>query len=202
MTMASGLYVVTFRDALDNTNAVVDMLLSTNKVDLYTTTKTPNFDTDAAYSATNEVTTGSGYTQDTMTVGGTPTFALGNAGQLKYSWSTSVDWTSASFTAHGMIIHSAAANLPIVAVDFGADYTATNGTFSVTAHANGIFYIDLVPLFLSDAHSLRYVAGRDTEHLYRAGSEYCGSRGGSLAHGHRSLLPDQYLRTRRVVRLF
>jgi len=145
MTMASGLYVVTFRDALDTSNAVVDMLLSTNKVDLYTDTKTPNFDTDAAYSATNELATAGGYTQDSKQVGGTPTWALGSAGQLKYSWSTAVSWTSATFTARGMIVHAVAANLPIVAVTFGADFTATAGTFSVTAHANGIFFIDLVP---------------------------------------------------------
>jgi hypothetical protein len=145
MTMASGLYVVTFRDALDTSDAVVNMLLNTNKVDLYLDAKTPNFDTDAAYDSTNEVATATGYTRDNKTVGGTPTWALGNAGQLKYDWSTTVDWTSATFTARGMIIHSAAANLPIVAVTFGADYTATNGTFSIDAHANGIFTIDLVP---------------------------------------------------------
>jgi outer membrane protein assembly factor BamA len=145
MTMASGLYVVTWRDATDTSNAVLDLLLSTNKVDLYTDTKTPNFDTDAAYSATNELATAGGYTQDTKTVGGTPTYALGSAGQLKYSWSASVDWTSATFTARGMILHTAAANLPFCAVTFGADFTATAGTFSITAHANGIFFIDLVP---------------------------------------------------------
>lgn len=146
MTMASGLYVVTFRDALDTSDAVVNMLLNTNKVDLYLDAKTPNFDTDAAYDATNEVADAApGYDRDTKTVGGTPTWALGNAGQLKYDWSTTVDWTSATFTARGMIIHTAADNFPIVAVTFGADFTATNGTFSVDAHANGIFTIDLVP---------------------------------------------------------
>jgi hypothetical protein len=145
MTMASGLYVVTFRDALDTSDAVVNMLLSTNKVMLYLDAKTPNFDTDAAYDATNEVATATGYVRNDKTVGGTPTWALGNAGQLKYDWSTTVDWTSATFTARGMILHSAAANLPFCSVTFGADYTATNGTFSIDAHANGIFTIDLVP---------------------------------------------------------
>ena len=145
MTMASGLYVVTWRDATDTSDAVLNLLLTTNKVDLYLDAKTPNFDTDAAYDATNEVATATGYTRDSKTVGGTPTWALGNAGQLKYDWSTTVDWTSATFTARGMILHTAAANLPFCAVTFGADYTATNGTFSIDAHANGIFTIDLVP---------------------------------------------------------
>jgi len=145
MAMESGLYVVTWRDATDTSNATLDLLLTTNKVDLYTDTKSPNFDTDAAYDATNELATAGGYTRDTKTVGGAPTYALGNAGQLKYSWSASVDWAAASFTARGMILHTAAANLPFCAVTFGSDFTATAGTFSVTAHANGIFVIDLVP---------------------------------------------------------
>jgi hypothetical protein len=145
MTMASGLYVVTWRDIADTTGLAVDMLSASNIVCLYTDTKTPNFDTDAAHSATNELATGGGYTQDTKTVGGTPTFALGNAGQLKYSWSAAVQFTSATFTARGMIIGKASTLEPICSVTFGSDFTATAGNFTITAHANGIFYIDLVP---------------------------------------------------------
>jgi len=145
MTMASGLYVPAWRDALDTSDAVLNLLLSTNKCDLYLDAKTPNFETDAAYSATNEVATATGYTRDTMTVGGTPTWDTVGAGVLKYSWSTTVQWTSATFTARGMILHTAAANLPFCAVTFGADYTCTNGTFTITANASGIFTVDLVP---------------------------------------------------------
>jgi hypothetical protein len=144
MTMASGLYVPIWRDATDTSNLVLDLLLNTNKVDLYLDAKTPDFDADASYSATNEVATATGYTRDTMTVGGTPTWAS-TAGVLKYSWSTTVQWTSATFTARGMILHAAAGNYPFVAVTFGADYSCTNGTFTITAHANGIFTIDMVP---------------------------------------------------------
>jgi hypothetical protein len=78
-------------------------------------------------------------------VGGTPTWALGNAGQLKYDWSTTVEWTTATFTARGFILGKASTLEPIVGVTFGADFTATNGTFTIDAHANGIFVIDLVP---------------------------------------------------------
>lgn len=146
MTMASGLYVVAFRDALDTSNATLDMLLSTNKVDLYLDAKTPNFETDAAYSATDEVADAApGYDRDTKTVGGTPTWDTIGGGVLKYSWSTTVSWSSATFTARGMILHTAANNYPFCAVTFGADYTATNGTFTITANASGIFTIDLVP---------------------------------------------------------
>jgi hypothetical protein len=44
-----------------------------------------------------------------------------------------------------MILTTAADGYLIVAVTFGANYSSTNGTFSISAHANGIFYIDLVP---------------------------------------------------------
>lgn len=150
MTFAnSGLYVATWRDIADTTGLAVDMLAAGNIVCLYTNTLDTTgtyFDATAAHSATNELATGNGYTQDTKTVGGTPTWALGNTGQLKYSWSAAVQWTGASFTARGMIIGKATTLEPIVAVTFGADYTASGGgNFTITAHANGIFYIDLVP---------------------------------------------------------
>lgn len=145
MAMASGLYVVAFRDALDTSNAVVNMLLNTNKCDLYLDAKSPNFETDAAYSATNEVATATGYTRDNKTVGGVPTWDTIGGGVLKYSWSATVEWTTATFTARGMILHTAADNYPFCSVTFGQDYSCTNGTFTITAHANGIFTVDLVP---------------------------------------------------------
>lgn len=144
MAMASGLYVPIWRDATDTSNLVLDLLLSTNKCDLYLDAKTPAFDTDAAYDATNEVATATGYTRDTKTVGGTPTYASA-AGILKYSWSTTVVWTAATFTARGMILHAAAGNYPFCAVTFGADIPVVGGTFTITAHADGIFSIDMVP---------------------------------------------------------
>lgn len=147
-SMTSGLYVVTMRDALDTTGLAIDMLSANNIVCLYTDAGTaPAHDTAAAHVTSNptEVATAGGYTQDTKTVGGTPTFALGNAGQLKYSWSAAVEWAASTITANGMIIGRETGLEPIVSVAFGANYTSTNGTFSITAHANGIFYIDLVP---------------------------------------------------------
>ena len=147
MTMASGLYVVTSATSLDDgTPVVMDLTNANNLVALYTDTKTPNFDTDAAYSSTNELATAGGYTQISKTVGGSPTCALGTTQLLAYKWSTTVQWTSASFTARGMIVHTVTATkLPIVAVTFGADYTATSGNFTITAAAPGVFTIDMVP---------------------------------------------------------
>ena len=44
-----------------------------------------------------------------------------------------------------IITTSVTTGLLICCVDFGAPYTSSAGTFTITAHANGIFYIDLVP---------------------------------------------------------
>src|SRR4249919_3885885 len=105
MTMASGLYVLTFRDALDTSNIAIDFLLDTHKVVLVTDTHTPNFDTHDDYAdITNELSTAGGYTQLGKALTGlTPTWGLGAAGQLKYDLTTDQSWSSASFTARGAI---------------------------------------------------------------------------------------------------
>lgn len=76
MTMASGLYVLTFRDALDTSNIAIDMLLDTHKVALVLDAHTPNFDThDDIADITNEVANGSGYTTGGKVLTGlTPTW--------------------------------------------------------------------------------------------------------------------------------
>ena len=149
--ITSGLYVPTWRDAVnDATPAVLNLTSANDLVCLMLTTYVPNYDTQAAYDSAitdYEVAEAApGYDRATMIVGGTPTCALGSAGQLKYTWSAPVAWTSATFTANGLLLLTVTATkLPIACIGFGGDYTATAGTFTVTAHANGIFYIDLVP---------------------------------------------------------
>ena len=55
MTAASGLYVATIRDAVKNVIAL-DVTSTLNKVAMYTSALTPNFNADpSSYSATNEV---------------------------------------------------------------------------------------------------------------------------------------------------
>jgi hypothetical protein len=145
MTMASGLYLVTFRDVMISSPIAVNVPNASNKVILVTDAHTPNFDTHNDYAdITNEVAAGGGYTQNSKTVGGTPSWGVGAATQLKYSWSAPVVWTTSTITARGMIITtSVATGLLIVGVTFGSDFASTGGDFTITAHANGIFYIDL-----------------------------------------------------------
>lgn len=144
MTMASGLYLVTFRDVMIATPIVVNMLNASNKVILVTDAETPAFDTHNDYADITGEVTGTNYTANSKTVGGTPTWGVGAATQLKYSWSAAVVWATSTITARGMIVTTAVTTgLLIVGVTFGTNYSSTNGDFSITAHANGIFYIDL-----------------------------------------------------------
>ena len=156
MTMASGLYVLTFRDALDTSLTGLDMLSTSHKVVLVTNTHTPDFDTHNDYSdITNELSTAGGYTAGgrilsagTAAAGScAPTWGLGAAGQLKYDLTTDVAWPSATFTARGSILYAdaLATNDLIVAQTFGSDFTATNGTFTIQLDSLGWFTIDLVP---------------------------------------------------------
>jgi hypothetical protein len=144
MAFASGLYVATVRDALKNAIAL-DLDAGTDKCALYTNTLTPNFDTDpSSYSTTNEVT-GTGYTAGGLTV--TSPTVTGASGILTYD-AADLSWaTSTISNARGTIIYADALTPKalIVAVNFGADYSTTAGTFQITWNAGGIFTIDLVP---------------------------------------------------------
>lgn len=150
--MASGLYAITFRDALDTSNLAIDFLLETHKVVLVTDTHTPNFATHTAYSdITNELATAGGYTAGGKILTGlVPTFAVTGSGattSLTYDLTTDQNWTSASFAAYGSILYADALanNDLLVAQTFGALYTATNGTFTIELAAGGWFAIDMVP---------------------------------------------------------
>lgn len=141
---ASGLYFPTWRDILDTTQMAINLDLTTHKCALYTDTKTPNYSSDTVYSATNEVSSAN-YTAEGTALTGT-SVTESPTGTLMWDSTLNPSWTPVTFTAHGAIIHATALTKEcIVGVTFGADYTATAGTFTVTWAAGGIFTIDLTP---------------------------------------------------------
>lgn len=144
MAFASGLYTATFRDALNNVIAL-SLDAENYKVAMFTNTLTPNFDADpSSYSATNEVS-GTGYTAGGNTLVSTTLVASG--GNLTYDAADST-WTTSTITnARGAIIYADALvpKANIVAVNFGADYSTTAGTFTIQWNAAGIAVLDLVP---------------------------------------------------------
>lgn len=146
---ASGLFVATFVDALDTTQLALDLDLDTHKAALFTNSITADLTSDTAYGVApwnaNEVANGNGYTTGGATVTGT-TWVHTTGGVVK--WDTDdVSWPAASFTARGALYYAdaLAGNNAIMAQNFGADFTATAGTFLIQQHASGLFTIDFVP---------------------------------------------------------
>jgi len=145
---SSGMYLVNWIDILDATQLAIDLSLTTHKWALYTNTLTPNFSTDTSYSATNEIS-GTNYTAGGRTIaagGGSPTVTESPTGTIMYDQSD-MTWPTASFTARGGILYAdalAGDNL-IVAQTYGADITATAGTFTIQFNSLGVLTLDITP---------------------------------------------------------
>ncbi len=141
----SGLYLLNWIDILDATQLAIDTSLTTHKWAMYTNTLTPNFSSDSAYSATNEVS-GTGYTAGGQTIV-SPTTTESPAGTLMYDMADQVWAAPTSVTARGAILYAdaLAGNNLIVAMTFGSDFTSTAGTFTIQFNSLGVFTIDLTP---------------------------------------------------------
>lgn len=146
---ASGLFVVTFIDVLDTTQLALDLDLETHKMALFTNSITPNFSSDTAYGVApynaNEVT-GTGYTAGGTAVTGT-TVTESPTGSLMFD-ASDVSWASSTITnARGGLIYAdaLAGNNAILLINFGADYSTSNGTFTVQFDSAGVAAIDLTP---------------------------------------------------------
>lgn len=144
--MASGLYAITFLNALKNDLAVDldDTTADRFKVMLVTSSYTPDFGThDFKADVTNEVV-GTGYsaggeslTSVTLTQsGGTITFDADD-----------VTWTSSTITARGAVVYdNTLTDQPLICyIDFGADKSSSSGDFVLSFNASGIFTLDLTP---------------------------------------------------------
>ena len=102
---------------------------STYKLALYTSSAVLSNAT-TAYTTVGEVTSSSSnYTAggNTLTVSTSPT-STGNVAFLSFANSS---WTNANITANGALIYNSTANTAVAVLAFGADKTATNGTFTV-----------------------------------------------------------------------
>lgn len=145
---SSGMYLLNFIDIFDATQLAIDLSLTTHKWALYTNTLTPDFSANVSYSATNEIS-GTNYTAGGRTIaagGGSPTVTESPTGTLMYD-QNDMTWPTATFTARGGILYAdalAADNL-IVAQTFGADITATAGTFTDAFNSLGVLTLDITP---------------------------------------------------------
>lgn len=101
---------------------------NTFKIALYTSSATLGAST-TAYSTSDEVASGNGYTAGGETlVSVTPT----TSGTTAYVDFGDVTWSNATITANGALIYNAnASNAAVVTLAFGSDKSSSNGSFVI-----------------------------------------------------------------------
>lgn len=106
---------------------------NTLKIALYTANADLGPNT-TAYTTSNEVT-GTGYTAGGETLTGVSISASSEG--VVYVNFANPSWAGASFTARGALIYNVTqSNASVAVLDFGADKTCSNQTFTVTMPAN------------------------------------------------------------------
>jgi hypothetical protein len=116
----------------------------TFKIALFTSTASLGA-TTTIYSTSNEITntSGSAYSAGGETLTGQSVTGGSSASTAYVDFSNDAQWTSASFTANGAMIYNTTADggsnttNAVCILAFGADFTATNGTFTVQFPAPG-----------------------------------------------------------------
>lgn len=148
MVMASGLFVLTWRDQFDTSQIGADLIGAGHKQQLVTDSYTPNFDThDTETDITNEVS-GTGYTAGGAAFS-SPTLTV-SSGALVFD-AADGSWSSATISnIEGRVSYDDTPTSPVadplvLSTDFGSTYSVTSGTFTIQEHASGIFSIDLTP---------------------------------------------------------
>ncbi len=151
---ASGIYVANIISSFNATQLALDLSLTTHKLALISNTATPNFDTDVTWNSTNEVS-GTGWASGGIALsaaaaGGTstaPTLTESPTGTIMYDMNdVAVSSTTLTNARAARIYADALAgdNL-IVLINFGADYSTSNGTFGIQWASTGVFAIDVTP---------------------------------------------------------
>ena len=150
----SGLYVANIIDVFDATQLAIDLSLTSHKLALLSNAATPNFSTDTAYSATNEVSgTGwaaGGVALSAAAAGGTstaPTVTESPTGSLMYDMNDVAVASTTLTNARAVRLYAdalAGDNL-IVLINFAADFSTNNGTLGIQWPSSGVFAIDLTP---------------------------------------------------------
>ena len=145
---ASGLFYLTIRDALTNVTAL-DLGLETHKGALISNAATPAFDThDAWADLSAQEVTGTNWAAGGVALTGTTVSV--SSGTFVFD-ATDVSVASTTLTnARAYVLYADALTTPVAdplicLVNFGSDYSTSNGTFAITWNAGGIFTIDLTP---------------------------------------------------------
>ena len=141
--MASKLYGSVFAKAF---NKEIDFDTDVIKVALLTSAYTPNQDTHDYFDdvASAEVT-GTGYTSGGATLGNKSVTYNAGTNEVVFDGDDTV-WASSTITARYAVVYDASpatnATRPLIGyVDFTSDQSSTNGNFTITWDATGIFKV-------------------------------------------------------------
>ena len=110
---------------------------ATYKIALYTSSKTVSVSDPTSYNTTNQIS-GTNYTAGGNTLANP---AVGRTGSTSFVDFDDTSWTTATFTARFAQIYqssggAASGNNSVLVLDFGGDFTATAGTFTIQFPAN------------------------------------------------------------------
>ena len=110
---------------------------ATYKIALYTSSKTVSVSDPTSYNTTNQIS-GTNYTAGGNTLANP---AVGRTGSTSFVDFDNTSWTTATFTARYAQIYqssggAASGNNSVLVLDFGGDFTATAGTFTIQFPAN------------------------------------------------------------------
>lgn len=144
---ASGLFYITFRDALSNTIAL-DLGAEDHKIALISNSATPAFDThDYWADLSGSEVTGTNWAAGGVALTGTA-FSVSTGTLLWDATDVSVASTTLSSARAAVIYADSIGSKPLIClVNFGADYSTSNGTFAITWSSSPqcVFSIDLTP---------------------------------------------------------
>jgi len=111
-----------------------DLVADTLKIALYTSSASLGAGT-TAYTTSNEVANGNGYTTGGEAL---TNKSVSSTGTTAFFDADDPTWTSASFTARGALIYNDTNGDKAIAVlNFGGDFTVSSGTFRIVFPAAG-----------------------------------------------------------------
>ena len=110
---------------------------ATYKIALFTSSKTVSVSDPTSYNTTNQIS-GTNYTAGGNTLANP---AVGRTGSTSFVDFDDTSWTTATFTARFAQIYqssggAASGNNSVLVLDFGGNFTATAGTFTIQFPAN------------------------------------------------------------------
>jgi hypothetical protein len=155
---ASGLYVANFIDVFDASQLAINLIsTSDNRIALLSDSATPNFDTDASWSSTNEVT-GTGWASggilfSAAAAGGTsvaPTLTVSPTGTMMWDMNDVAVSATTITNAKAARLYADALTTPVAdalicLINFGANFSTNNGVFGIQFAGTGVVAMDLTP---------------------------------------------------------